>query len=70
MQGSKMTKRRGVFIKAHLRCGAYLLPMLALGWGSEARAEQPTMVIAAAPLVTPSSALTYFGSPASPAAPR
>lgn len=34
-----------------------------------AAAEQPSLVVATAPLVTPAAALTYYGSPASPAPP-
>jgi YD repeat-containing protein len=45
------------------------IAVLLLGASSSARSAMPAVSIASAPIVSPSAALSYYGSPASPAAP-
>ena len=54
---------RTAIVRAGLLCASALIASPAIA------VEQPSLVIATAPIVTPAQGLTYFGSPVSPAAP-
>jgi YD repeat-containing protein len=58
-----MTKRTRAFCRGQ----AALLIIGCVFWSASAAAASPTVLIASAPLVDPSTALTTYGSPASPA---
>jgi len=60
--------RAGVRLRLPIRSVIYAAIVGGLGTG-QAYAAQPTLVIANAPIVTPSAALTYYGTPTSPTPP-